>query len=80
MDLENIIKETMIGKKFEIEQRTFYPVVEVSIIEGDSSFAESITPIAMVVVEPSKSYIITLGFDELDYEGISDLFISYQNK
>lgn len=80
MDTVNIIKDTRIGKKFEIDERTFYPVVEVSTFEGESSFAESITPIAMVVVEPSKNYIITLGLDELDYEKISELFISHQNK
>lgn len=62
-----------VGKIFEIGDRTFYPIIEISTIEMGNSFSESISPIAMVVVEPSKQYILPLTNDEFDSEEIIDL-------
>jgi len=52
----------------------------ISTIEGDSYFAESITPLAMIIVEPSKKYLLPLSDDELDYDEILELFIANQYK
>lgn len=62
-----------VGKIFEIGDRTFYPIIEISTIEMGNSFSESISPIAMVVVEPSKQYILPLTNDEFDSEEIINL-------
>jgi hypothetical protein len=62
-----------IGKIFEIGERTFYPIIEVSTVEMDNIFTESISPVAFVIVEPLKKYILPLTEDELDTEEIIEL-------
>ena len=62
-----------IGKIFEIGERTFYPIIEISTVEMDNNFIESISPIAFVIVEPLKKYILPLTEDELDTEEIINL-------
>jgi hypothetical protein len=71
----NNVKE--IGKEFKIGERTFYPVVEISTIEMDSSFSEQISPIALLVIEPSIKYILPLTEEKVNSEEIIDL---YQNR
>ena len=66
-----------IGKEFKIGKRTFYPVVQISTIEMDSSFSEQISPIALLVIEPSIKYILPLTEEKVNSEEIIDL---YQNK
>ncbi|MGB7968897.1 MAG: hypothetical protein WCF28_04915 [Methanobacterium sp.] len=63
-----------VGKMFQIGERTFYPIVEISTVEMETSFAESISPIALVIVEPLKKYILPLTEDEVDSDEIIDLF------
>ncbi len=76
MDIKNKnVKE--IGKEFKIGKRTFYPVVQISTIEMDSSFSEQISPIALLVIEPSIKYILPLTEEKVNSEEIIDL---YQNK
>jgi hypothetical protein len=65
-----------IGKIFEIGERTFYPIIEISTVEMDNNFIESISPIAFVIVEPLKKYILPLTEDELDSEEIINLVFS----
>jgi len=65
-----------IGKIFEIGERTFYPIIEISTVEIDNAFIESISPVAFVIVEPSKKYILHLTDDELDTEEIINLVFS----
>ena len=65
-----------IGKIFEIGERTFYPIIEISTVEMDNNFIESISPIAFVIVEPLKKYILPLTEDELDSEEIIKLVFS----
>ncbi len=68
------IKE--VGRIFEIGERTFYPIIQVSTIEMDNSFSETISPVAFVIVEPLKKYILPLTEDELDSEEIINLVFS----
>ena len=70
------VKKKKIGKKFEIGERTFYPVVEISTVDMDSYFSESIFPVALVVFEPSKSYILPLTEEEVDADEIIELVFS----
>lgn len=62
--------EKKVGKTFDIGERKFYPIVKISTMESDNYFSESITPVAFVVVEPMKKYILPLSDDELDTEEI----------
>jgi len=63
-----------VGKMFQIGERTFYPIIEISTVEMETSFVESISPIALVVVESLKKYILPLTEDEVDSAEIIDLF------
>jgi hypothetical protein len=63
-----------VGKMFQIGERSFYPIVEISTVDMETSFAESISPLALVVIEPLKKYILPLTEDEVDSEEIIDLF------
>ena len=65
-----------IGKIFEIGERTFYPVIEISTVEMGTYFSEWISPVALVVVEPLKKYILPLTEEEVDSEEIIDLVFS----
>jgi len=65
-----ITVEKKVGKIFEMGERKFYPIVEISTIESDNYFSESITPLAFVVSEPMKKYILPLSDDEIDKEEI----------
>ena len=62
-----------VGKIFKIGERTFYPIIEISTVEMETSFVESISPLAFVVVEPLKKYILPLTEDEFDTEEIIEL-------
>jgi hypothetical protein len=63
-----------VGKMFQIGERTFYPIIEISTVEMETSFTESISPLAVVVIEPLKKYILPLTEDEVDSEEIRELF------
>jgi len=65
-----------VGKIFEIGERTFYPIIQIATIDMDNAFAESISPVALVIVEPLKKYILPLTEDELDSEEIINLVFS----
>ena len=65
-----------VGKIFEIGERTFYPIIQISMVEMDNAFSESISPVAFVIVEQLKKYILPLTEDELDSEEIIDLVFS----
>ncbi len=67
-------KVKAVGKMFQIGERTFYPIIEISTVEMETSFSESISPIALVVVEPLKKYILSLTEEEVDSAEIIDLF------
>lgn len=62
--------EKKVGKLFFINERKFYPIIEISTIESDNYFAETINPIAFLVSEPTKKYILPLSDDEIDKEEI----------
>lgn len=72
--------EKRVGKIFEIGERKFYPIVQISTIKTDNYFSESITPVALVVCEPIKKYILPLSEDELDKEEIINLVFPNETK
>jgi hypothetical protein len=62
-----------VGKIFKVGERTFYPIIEKSTTEMERYFAESISPLAFVIIEPHKKYILPLTEDEVDTEEIIEL-------
>jgi len=68
-----IKSEKKIGSSFEIGERKFYPVVQISTIERENYFSESICPLALVVCESLRKYILPLTEDELDVDEIIKL-------
>lgn len=72
--------EKRVGKIFEIGERKFYPIVQISTIKTDNYFSESLTPVALVVCEPIKKYILPLSEDELDKEEIINLVFPNETK
>lgn len=62
-----------VGKAFEIGEKTIYPIVDVSTVESDNGFFESITPTALVIIEPVKKYILPLSEEEIDADEIIQL-------
>jgi len=70
-----IVNKKEIGKTFEIGKRKFYPVIQISTTEADNYFAESVTPLALVVFEDNKKYILPLK-EDVDTEEINKINIS----
>jgi hypothetical protein len=62
-----------IGKIFEIDERKFYPIIQISTIENDRSFSELLSPVAFLIVEPEKKYILPLIEEEIDNDEIIKL-------
>lgn len=49
------------GKSIIIGERTIYPIIMVSTYEvADKYFYESITPLALAVIEPEQKYFVAL--------------------
>ena len=60
---EDIVK----GKPLKIGKRTIYPVIQLSNIEIKGIFwFESITPVALAVIEPDNRYFIPLDEENLE--------------
>jgi hypothetical protein len=51
-------------------------VVQISTIELDSSFSEQISPIALLVIEPSIKYILPLTEEKVNSEEIIELYLN----
>jgi uncharacterized spore protein YtfJ len=62
---EGLKKDIEVGKPIEIDERTIYPLVEVSELKGPSYEFMSIVPIALVVVEGENKYILALNEKEV---------------
>lgn len=61
----NFQKEIIKGKPIKINQRTIYPVIQINYITiKDIFWFESVTPIAIAVIEPDEKYIVPLNEEE----------------
>ncbi len=69
--------ERKVLKPFIIEDKLFFPVVEI-IMNGDEKYFNSlnITPIAFVVEENNDNYVILVNDVEIEEEEILELFLT----
>ncbi len=69
---EFLDKKILKGEALRIGDRVIYPVIQVSTLEFEDKFwFESITPIAMAVLEVDKKYLISLCDEESEeYQSI----------
>jgi len=80
MDLElyeDLNVEKKVLKPFKIENKSFFPIVEI-IISGNEKYFNSlaISPVAFVVEENGNYYVIKVNRDETDEEEILELFLT----
>jgi len=52
--------ETIIGKTIKIDNRTLYPIIQISTLKKKNFITSWICPLAIVIIEPTKKYIIQL--------------------
>jgi hypothetical protein len=82
MDIElfkDINVEKRVLKPFKIGNRSFFTVVEVTIIGNEISFSSlTISPVAFLIEENQNKYVIPLIEDEIDEDEILKLFIAYK--
>ena len=80
MDLklfEDLNIEKKVLKPFKVENKLFFPIVEIMIMGDETSFNSlTISPIAFVVEENSDNYIIPVDEDEINEEEILELFLT----
>jgi hypothetical protein len=72
---QDLKKDTVIGQPLKIGDRTLYPVIIVSTLNTkERSFSGAwISPLAMVVVEPTQKYAVPLTDEPIDLEQILEL-------
>jgi uncharacterized spore protein YtfJ len=58
----DVKKKTSIGGAIKVGDRTIYPIIELSTLNGDKMrfFGAWISPFALVIVEPTQAYAISL--------------------
>jgi len=67
--------EILAGEKIEIERRSIYPVIRISILKTPEGvvFGGWITPLAMLVIEPKGQYAISLTEGEITADQIGEM-------
>jgi hypothetical protein len=66
--------EKKVLKPFQIEERIFFPVIEIITIEDENHFNSiNISPIAFIVEENAHKYIISINRDEIDEDELFEL-------
>jgi hypothetical protein len=71
----SIETEIKAGERIEIEGRSIYPVVEISVLktyEG-SALGSWITPVAMLVIEQNEQYAISFTNEEMTADRIGEM-------
>lgn len=62
---KNFQKKIIKGKPIKVNQRTIYPVIQITNISiMDNFWFESISPIAIAVIEPYEKYFVPLNEEE----------------
>lgn len=69
--------EKRVLKPFKIENKLFFPVVEIMIQEDEKYFNSlTISPIAFVIEENGDNYVILLNEDKINEEEILEFFLT----
>ena len=81
MDLfKDLNVEKKVLKPFQIEERIFFPVIEIITIEDENHFNSiNISPIAFIVEENAHKYIISINRDEIDEDELFKLVLLMNN-
>jgi hypothetical protein len=66
---------TIIGKSLELDKRTFYPVVKISTLKNNEGNIKAIwvVPIAIVVEEDLKRFILPLVDENIDFDELAKI-------
>lgn len=76
---ENFEKEILKAEAIKIGEKTIYPVIQVSTLEIEGIFwLETITPIALAVLDTSGKYLVPLGSEESEEYQKSEEYKIYQ--
>jgi len=75
VQLKDIRTNIVVGKPFKIGHRTFYPVVRMSTLnnEEQSFFGAWISPLAIVVVEPTQEYAIPVTDESITLQHLFEI-------
>jgi len=72
---EIILKtDTVIGKALKIDDRTLYPIIQISTLKRKKKnfIGAWISPLAIVIAEPTKEYVIPLTDEDIDHGQLLD--------
>jgi hypothetical protein len=71
----DIREEMVVGRAFEVGNRTVYPVIQVMTFEGKGRnfFGGRISPLAMVVFEPTREYVVALRDEPFSSEQLLEM-------
>jgi len=74
--------DTVVGEVLQVGDRTLYPVLRVSTLnnKGKSFFEVSITPLAMLIIEPTQEYAISLTDEIITLEKLLEMVPSLREK
>lgn len=80
--IEKVKTDTLIGEALKIGDRTLYPVIQVSTLnrKGQNFFGAWVSPLAMVVVEPTQEYAIPLTDETITLEQLLEMVPSLKEK
>lgn len=67
--------EIKAGERIEVEGRSIYPVIKVSVLKtpDGAAFGGWVTPLAMLVIEQKEQYTISFTGEEVTVDQISSL-------
>ncbi|BAW32111.1 MAG TPA: hypothetical protein PLO64_05955 [Methanothermobacter sp.] len=75
--MDKILKtDKIIGKPIKIDDRTLYPIIQISTIKNKNFITAWIHPIAIVITEPTKKYIIQLTDEDIKTEEILEMILN----
>ncbi len=72
---EIILKtDTVVGKALKIDDRTLYPIIQISTLKRKKKdfIGAWIFPLAIVIEEPTKEYVILLTDEDIDQRQLLD--------
>jgi uncharacterized spore protein YtfJ len=73
--LPEMDKRVLVGKEIKAGDRTIWPVIKITVMKNceDKVQAIQLTPLAMLIVEPTGSYAVSFAGQPMTIEAIFDL-------
>ena len=81
-DLEGIKTDIVMGGAIKVGDRTIYPVIRILTlgIDGQNFFGAWISPIAIVVAEPTRDYVISLTDETIALDRLLEMVPSLKDE